>query len=282
MARAPGAHARAAAALPRPAGRGDERAALALKEPAIATLGILAALPDEIRDLLHDMGPTAATRRIGMRDYHCGTLHGQPCVLALTRVGKVAAAATTATLLREFDVDRVVFTGVAGGLGEHVQVGDVVVGSALVQHDLDARPLFPRHEVPLLGMARFPAAEALADLLQRCAAEFLAQHPGSPLVPGRPALHRGLIATGDRFVNDAGTILALREALPDALCVEMEGAAVAQVCHEFGVPCAVLRTVSDRADQDAHVDFLAFLHEVASVYSAGILRCFLAAQAVPA
>lgn len=236
----------------------------------MATLGILAALPDEIRDLLSEMGPAAATRRIGMRDYHHGVLYGRPCVLALTRIGKVAAAATTATLLREFDIDRVVFTGVAGGLGTQVRVGDVVVGSALVQHDLDASPLFPRHEVPLLQTARFPADEALAGLLHRCAAEFLAQRDG-PV-----ALHRGLIATGDRFVHEAGIVRELRAALPEALCVEMEGAAVAQVCHEFGVPCAVMRTISDCADQDAAVDFATFLREVASVYSAGILRRFLA------
>ena len=228
------------------------------------------------------MGPAVSTRRVGMRDYHYGMLQGQPCVLALTRVGKVAAAATTATLLREFDVDRVVFTGVAGGLGVDVQVGDVVVGSALVQHDLDASPLLPRYEVPLLSMSRFAAADELASLLHRCAADFLAGYAGSSLLASRPALHRGLIATGDRFINDAATVRALRETLPDALCVEMEGAAVAQVCHEFGVPCAVLRTVSDRADHDAPVDFIAFLREVASVYSAGILRRFLAALPAPA
>lgn len=234
-------------------------------------LGILAALPDEIRDLLHDMGPAVSTHRVGMRDYHHGMLHGQPCVLALTRIGKVAAAATTATLLREFPVDRVVFTGVAGGVGADVRVGDVVVGNALVQHDLDASPLFPRYEVPLLQTSHFTADEALAALLHRCAAEFLTQGGGTA------GLHRGLIATGDRFVNDAAVVRELRGALPDALCVEMEGAAVAQVCHEFGVPCAVLRTISDCADQDAPVDFATFLREVASVYSAGILRRFLAA-----
>src|SRR5690606_20425806 len=126
------------------------------------------------------------------------------------------------------------------------------------------------------------AADELASLLHHCAADFLAGYAGSALLASRPALHRGLIATGDRFINDAATVRALRETLPDALCVEMEGAAVAQVCHEFGVPCAVLRTVSDRADQDAPVDFIAFLREVASVYSAGILRRFLAALPAPA
>jgi adenosylhomocysteine nucleosidase len=217
------------------------------------------------------MGAGAVTRRIGMRDYYQGVLYGQPCVIALTRVGKVAAAATTATLLGEFEVDRVVFTGLAGGVAPDVKVGDVVIGSALAQHDLDARPLFPRHEVPLLHTSRFATSEALSALLKCCAAEFLAGMPAAPTV------HLGLIATSDQFINDARAVAQLRADMPEALCVEMEGAAVAQVCHEFGVPCAVLRTVSDRADEDSHIDFPIFLREVASVYSAGILRRFLAA-----
>lgn len=217
------------------------------------------------------MGPGATTQRIGMRDYHQGTLHGQPCVIALTRVGKVAAAATAATLLSEFKVDRVVFTGLAGGVATTVKVGDVVIGSALAQHDLDARPLFPRHEVPLLHTDRFATSDALSALLMRCAAEFLAE------LPAAPAVHLGLIATGDQFINNAGTVMQLRADMPEALCVEMEGAAVAQVCYEFNVPCAVLRTISDRADEDSHIDFPIFLRDVASVYSAGILRRFLAA-----
>lgn len=206
-----------------------------------------------------------------MRDYHQGMLYGQSCVIALTRVGKVAAAATTATLLHDFNVERVVFTGVAGGIAENVQVGDVVIGSALAQHDLDARPFFPRFEVPLLHTSRFATSDALSALLLRCAAEFLAEQPAAP------AAHLGLIVTGDQFLNSAEAVAQLRADMPEALCVEMEGAAVAQVCHEFGVPCAVMRTVSDRADGDSHIDFPLFLREVASVYSSGILRRFLAA-----
>ncbi|HEX7749351.1 MAG TPA: 5'-methylthioadenosine/adenosylhomocysteine nucleosidase [Bordetella sp.] len=240
------------------------------QESIIKTLGILAALAEEVSALLDEMGPTAHTQRIGMRDYHQGVLYGQPCVIALTRVGKVAAAATTATLLHEFNVERVVFTGVAGGIAENVQVGDVVIGSALAQHDLDARPFFPRFEVPLLHTSRFATSDALSALLLRCAAEFLAGQPAAP------AAHLGLIATGDQFLNSAQALARLRADMPEALCVEMEGAAVAQVCHEFGVPCAVMRTVSDRADDDSHIDFPLFLRDVASVYSAGILRRFLA------
>lgn len=245
-----------------------------MKENIIATLGILAALADEISELLAAMEPGATVHRIGMRDYHQGVLYGHDCVIALTRVGKVAAAATTATMLQTFKVDRVIFTGVAGGIHGDVKVGDVVVGSVTLQHDMDARPLFPRYELPLLGLARLSADPELTRQLQHSAEQFLQGRPeGSAW--GEVRVHQGLIATGDLFVGDNDSGRDLRARLPDALCVEMEGAAVAQVCHEFGVPWAVLRTISDHADSHADIDFLKFLREVASVYSSGILRRYL-------
>ncbi|WP_244193952.1 5'-methylthioadenosine/adenosylhomocysteine nucleosidase [Bordetella genomosp. 12] len=220
------------------------------------------------------MEPGARLHRIGMRDYHHGRLHGHECVIALTRVGKVAAAATTATLLQRFDVEQVIFTGVAGGIHAEVNVGDVVIGNQALQHDMDARPLFARYEIPLLGVTRLQADPALSQQLAACAAHF---------VQGRQSrVHCGLIATGDRFVGDADTGRDLRASLPDALCVEMEGAAVAQICHEFGVPWALLRTISDHADSHADIDFLQFLREVASVYSSGILRRYLQSRPQPA
>ncbi|MBY4898272.1 5'-methylthioadenosine/adenosylhomocysteine nucleosidase [Cupriavidus sp. AU9028] len=250
------------------------------------TLGILAAMHDEVDDLIAAMrhqDARATVRRIGMRDYYAGELYGQPCVLVLARIGKVAAAATTVTLIREFGVTEIVFTGLAGGVGADVRVGDVVVAGSSLQHDLDARPLFPRHEVPLLGHADFAADPELTEALHRASDRFLSQDL-ERAVPAQvrhrfavdaPRLHQGLIASGDQFINAPMTVAELRERLPQLLAVEMEGAAVAQVCHEYGVPYGLVRTVSDRADDTAHVDFPAFLAEVASRYSEGILRRFL-------
>ncbi|MHA7202200.1 phosphorylase family protein, partial [Burkholderia pseudomallei] len=109
-------------------------------------LGILAALPEELGDLvaaMRDDGPVD-TVTLGRRDYHVGVAHGVRCVVTLARVGKVAAAATASALIHRFDVRAIVFTGVAGGVASDVSVGDVVVADALLQHDLDASPLFPR------------------------------------------------------------------------------------------------------------------------------------------
>lgn len=248
-------------------------------------LGIMAALHDEVAALVAAMGPSARVYTVGQRDYYAGTLLGCECVLVLARVGKVAAAATAVTLIREFNAGSVIFTGLAGAVAGEVKVGDVVVARHLLQHDLDASPLFPRYEVPLLGRSHFGACEALTATLAHCAAEYLAE--GLPqevnaatrrqFGVGQPSVHVGTIASGDCFVNDAAGVAALRQALPEVLCVEMEGAAVAQICHEYGVPCAVFRTISDRADDSAGVDFSAFLSQVASFYSAGILRRFLSA-----
>ena len=87
-----------------------------------------------------------------------------------------------------------------------------------------------------------------------------------------PRLHQGLLLSGDRFVDTTAECRALQAELPDALAVEMEGAAMAQVCHDLGVPLAVVRTISDRADDSAHVDFPRFLREVASRYSAATIE----------
>lgn len=247
------------------------------------TLGIVAALHEEIADLLAEMAPGAHVEHVGMRDYHVGTLLGHDCVIVLARVGKVAAAATTAALIHRFDVGEIVFTGVAGGLAHGLSVGDVVIADTLVQHDMDASPIFPRFEIPLLGRHAFDAETPLRDALAQAAREWLSTDMADE-VPASlraqwhmhaPRVHVGQIASGDRFVSSAAEVTRLRDALPRTLAVEMEGAAVAQVCHEYGVPFAVMRTLSDAADDDAHVDFPRFLREVASHYSHGILRRFL-------
>jgi len=250
-------------------------------------IGIMAALHDEISSLLEAMGPDASRTRIGRRDYYTGAIHGREVVVVLARVGKVAAAATAVTLIREFDVRTVVFAGLAGAVSDQVAVGDVVVATSLLQHDLDASPLFPCYEVPLLDRSRFDTDPSTSQALSRCAQEYLTgilpRHvPAGTLAAfgvALPRVHRGVIISGDRFVGCGLAVRKLQDELPDALCVEMEGAAVAQVCYEYDVPCAVFRTISDRADDGASISFSDFLSRVARYYSAGILERFLTAQA---
>ncbi|MEM5447952.1 MULTISPECIES: 5'-methylthioadenosine/adenosylhomocysteine nucleosidase [Paraburkholderia] len=256
---------------------------------AARPLGVLAALPQELGDLIAAMQAESGvvTRTFGRRDYHLGTVHGAPCVVTLARVGKVAAAATASALIHAFDVEAIVFTGVAGGVGSGVHVGDVVVGETLLQHDMNAEPLFPRHEIPLLARSRFDADHALAQALAAACERFIAEE--GPELTARfkaalprletalPQVHRGLVISGDQFVASAAAVGALRALLPDALAVEMEGAAIAQVCHEYDVPCAIVRTISDTADEHASTSFSSFLADIAGTYSTGILKRFLAA-----
>lgn len=252
----------------------------------MARLALVAALHDELRAVLQAMPDEAPRVRAG-REFWLGHLDGHDVVATLSGIGKVAAATTAALLLSEFDATQILFTGVAGGLGEHVRVGDVVVADALIQHDMDASPLFPRFEVPLTGTTRFAPDAALSDVLTRAAQAVLAEaasaggasHDGAlshahlrAFGIQAPHVHRGLVVSGDRFVSTADESDALRADLPDALAVEMEGAALAQVCRDFGVPFAVVRTVSDRADASAHVDFNRFLVDVAARYSLAIVR----------
>ena len=236
------------------------------------TLAILSALPDEQRGLIEQLHQPERVLHAG-REFWQGQLQGHAVVLALSKIGKVAAATTATALIEKFDAQRIVFTGVAGGIGPGVQVGDMVVAHQLVQHDLDASPLFPRFEVPFYGQSGFTADPHLtAQLLQACltAMEALGQ-PGT--------VHHGLLASGDQFVSCAQAAHTLRRDLAlaghDALAVEMEGAAVAQVCHDYGLPFAAVRTISDRADANAHVDFTVFARDVASRYACAIVQALL-------
>lgn len=237
-------------------------------------VAIVAAMPEELSALLQAMPASQVVQRAGRR-FHLGHWCGHEVVAVLSRIGKVAAATTTTLLLSEFQVDRVLFTGVAGGLGDGVRVGDVVVADALLQHDMDASPLFPRYELPGLGLDRLWADADLVRLVAQVAAEVLADAALHGLAPTAPCVHQGLVVSGDIFVDTTAESQALRLALPGALAVEMEGAALAQVCHDFGVPFAVIRTISDRADDAAHVDFQRFVLEVASRYSLAVVRAVL-------
>ena len=234
-------------------------------------LAIVGAMHEEIAALRPCLEGLRIERRAG-RDFHFGRLDGHDVILVRCGIGKVAAATTAAVLLDAFGVQALLFTGVAGGLGEGVRVGDIVVATALLQHDMNAEPLFPRWEIPLTGRARFDADATWSGRLARASRAVAAANTHAHAA----TIHSGLVVSGDRFVATRTESDALREALPDALAVEMEGAAVAQVCHDFGRPFGVVRTISDRADDAAHGDFQRFVCDVAAPYSRDIVRAALA------
>jgi adenosylhomocysteine nucleosidase len=241
----------------------------------MSPLAILSALPEEQAGLLEQLQGAQCSVVAG-REFWRGTLRGQSVVLALSRIGKVAAATTTVALIERFGVAQIVFTGVAGGVGAGVQVGDVVVGTGYVQHDMDASPLFPRFQIPLTGLTVMAADAVLVQALVAACHEGL---QGLQHAQRIPLVHQGLIASGDRFVNGVTEthhiVQALQSRGHEPLAVEMEGAAVAQVCQDYGVPFAAVRTISDRADATAHVDFAAFVRDVASMYAQRIMGALI-------
>ena len=185
-----------------------------------APLGLMSALHDELA-LLLDAMPDEQRVRVAGRDFWQGHWQGWPVVAVLSRIGKVAAATTATALIERFGVGQIVFTGVAGGIGPGVRVGDVVLAEAFVQHDMDASPLFPRHEVPLYGRSRFATDASLSRELAQAVQAVLAQvaeHVGQAAVRefhlDAPRMHTGLVASGDRFVSTTAECRALQQALP--------------------------------------------------------------------
>ncbi len=214
-------------------------------------IGILGAMEEEI-GLFRDRIDGAEHHTIGPRRFVTGTLAGRSVVAAISGFGKVAAASTVTSMIDRFEPTAVVFTGVAGGVGPTVRRGDVVVADELVQHDFDASPIFPRFVVPELGVDRIACDPVLVE------AAIVAAETGGHTV------HRGLVASGDRFIDDPAEVEQLRLDLPGLLAVEMEGAAVAQVCAHGGVPFVVVRAISDTADDGAADDFTEFVRTVSA------------------
>jgi adenosylhomocysteine nucleosidase len=213
----------------------------------------------EVRGLVDAMAVESSGRSAGF-DYWLGRLEGHDCVVARCGMGKVSAAAGVQRLIDQFSISRLVVCGLAGGLQPDLNIGDVVVGERFVQYDLDASPIYPRFEAPGLGLSFFNADTSLVAQASAAAGR----------IAQAPAVRRGLIVTGDEFVKDEKRHELLGD-FPDALCVEMEGGAIAQVCYLNDLPFVIVRVISDRADGSAPVDFKRFVNEVAPAYTVNIV-----------
>lgn len=238
-------------------------------------IGVIGAMPEELAAVI-EVVHAEEVIELGGRRYHRGDYAGEPVVCVVSRIGKVAAAATTAILIERFAPRAILMTGLAGAVDPRLAIGDIVVADHLIQHDLDARPLFARHEVPQLGVTELACDPALSERLAAAAAAFVPPPSVVALGITAPRLWRGLVASGDQFFASVSAVTALRALLPDALAVEMEGAAVAQVCHEHGVPFAVARVISGTADHGAAIDFARFLAEASGPYARALVAGALA------
>jgi adenosylhomocysteine nucleosidase len=245
------------------------------------TIGIMGAMIEEVQHLVEEMR-VEHKETAGGKTYYRGELWGRQCVLAFSKWGKVAAASTATTMIDRLGCDLLIFTGVAGSARKDIKIGDVVIADRLIQHDMDvtASRLFEKFEVPGLGRKYFDVGPKHVELTQKATKDFieldseLASHL-APFEIKHPRLHVGTIASGDQFIGSAEKLAEMRDEIEGLACVEMEGAAVAQVAFEHKVPVIVIRSISDNADHSAHVDFPKFVEQVASYYSHGIVKNLL-------
>lgn len=242
-------------------------------------LGVMGAMPEEMDKIIAAIGNKEIIER-GSRIYYRGDLFGQNVVAVFSRWGKVAAATTVANLILEFNVDRIVFTGVAGAVSPDLHVGDIVIAQRLFQHDMDARPLMRRFEIPLTGKTSYEIPQQNVEIMSRAVHNFLKNDKDFRKILSEqsilhPKLFVGDIASGDLFISSTAMKNALLKNLPSVVCAEMEGAAVAQVCDDYGVPLVVVRVISDSADEEAHVSAIGFVNQHAGDYSLSILKEYI-------
>ena len=201
----------------------------------------------EVKELKEQMQITRQLTKAGM-EFCEGILEGQDVVVVRSGVGKVNAAVCTQILIDVFDVKAVINTGIAGSLKAEINIGDLVISSDLVHHDMDAVSFgYPKGQIPQMDVFSFEADKALADLAEKVCEEV---NPEIQVFHGR-------VVSGDQFIADKETKENI-STLFAGYCTEMEGAAIAQTAHLNEVPFVVLRAISDKADDSASMDYPTF------------------------
>ena len=225
-------------------------------------IGIIGAMDIEVNRLIEameDKTPETVSRMTFWR----GTLAGVACVVARCGAGKVNSAVCAQTMILRYSVEIVINTGAAGGVGSRdVKIGDLVVATGVIQHDYDTTVIDGEngHNLSLLNESLLPADERVSGLLADCAQEIYAGN-----------VHRGVVATGDQFICGNARLHEIAERTGAVAC-EMEGGSIGQACALAGVPFAVLRAISDNADDNAVVDFPKFVLEAAEKSAALLMK----------
>ena len=210
-------------------------------------LGIIGAMEEEVARLKEHMTEVAVTERASLTFYE-GKINGLPVVVVRSGIGKVNAALCTQQLVDLFGIDAVINTGIAGSLNAKIDIGDIVLSTDALEHDMDAVAFgYDVGVIPRMDTSVFVADEALRTL----AATVCAQ------VNPEVSVHEGRIVTGDQFIADK----AKKEWLVSTfsgMCTEMEGAAIAHAAHNNGIPFLIIRAISDKADDSATEDYPTF------------------------
>ncbi|OEH91526.1 5'-methylthioadenosine/S-adenosylhomocysteine nucleosidase [Bacillus solimangrovi] len=214
-------------------------------------IGIIGAMEEEIQILKNKIGHREK-EVIGGFEFYSGNINGVEVVLLRSGIGKVNAAMSSALLLDRYKPDIVINTGSAGGFREDLNVGDIVVSTEVRHHDVDVTIFgYEYGQVPHLPAA-FKADDKLVDAAMDAAKNITSVQTV-----------KGLIVTGDSFMNDTERVEFVRDKFDDLIAAEMEAAAIAQVCHQFNIPFVVIRALSDIAGKDSNISFDQFLDKAA-------------------
>lgn len=209
-------------------------------------VGIIGAMDEEVTLLREHIENRQTIQRAGCEIY-TGQINGVDVALLKSGIGKVAAALGTTLLLEHCQPHLVINTGSAGGLAPTLNVGDIVVSEEVRYHDVDVTA-FGYEPGQMAGCpAAFVASDALIALAENCINQL------------KLNAVRGLICSGDAFINGVEPLERIRSQFPTVVAVEMEAAAIGHVCHQFDTPFVVVRAISDVADHESHISFDEFL-----------------------
>ena len=210
-------------------------------------IGIIGAMNEEIIELKAIM-TEIVEEKLGGLLFFKGKLKDKNVVLVEGGIGKVNGAICATLMKNHFNVDRLLFTGVAGGVNPDINIGDIVIGTDLVEHDFDCSAFgYELGKIPRMDEYQFKADENLRKIAMEVAIEAF----------GKERVWEGRIVSGDQFVASPEKIKWLRETF-NGYCTEMEGAAIAQACYLNSIPFLIVRAISDKADDSATVDYPAF------------------------
>lgn len=212
-------------------------------------IGIIGAMDQEIKILRETLANPIDWERGGGL-FISGGIGNHEVIVVRSGIGKVSASVTTSLLIQQYGVNMVINTGSAGGIGDGLHVGDIVVSEKLAYFDVDVTGFgYEPGQLPGGMPLFFEASSYLVNEMQKAAKATKHQ------------VTKGLIVTGDSFVHDPEAVLGILKKFPEALACEMEGAAVAQTAYQFGIPFLVVRAISDTADDAATQSFDAFIEE---------------------
>ena len=211
------------------------------------TIGIIGAMSEEITYLKEKIEIVTTKNIIGL-DFHVGKYCGNSIVLVISGIGKVNAGMCSQILADRFGVSAIINTGIAGSLRNEINIGDIVLSTDTVQHDMDASGFgYQKGQIPRVDTFAFQADEKLLELAMEC---------NKRVNPDIQAF-KGRVVSGDQFISDKDKKKWLIETF-GASCTEMEGAAIAQAAYLNGIPYLVIRAISDKADDSAGMDYAVF------------------------